>query len=273
MDAIPWSIHAIPWSIHAIPWNIHATHFSKAERLTIPWGPIINAIAVAAGGTLGLFLGRVVSERMRTLVFQLFGLCLTGIALNMILKSLDSIILIILACALGAVTGEILKLSDRLDSMGDWLKKVVKSSHPHFTEGLVTSSVLVCAGAMSIVGAIEEGVERDRTTVFTKSMIDFFAVIILASRSGAGVIFCSITVLVYQGTLTMLAGTLQPFISPGILQMLTGTGGVLVLGIAFNMIGLKTPVNISSSLPALAYAVVLPWAAGLVRPLWSGLFS
>jgi uncharacterized membrane protein YqgA involved in biofilm formation len=225
--------------------------------LIIPWGPIINAITVAIGATIGLFLGGIIPERMRVLVFQLFGLCLVAIALSMIAKS-DSIILVILACALGAVSGELLKLSERLDRLGDYLKKTVTSKNPHFTEGLVTSSLLVCVGAMSIVGSFEEGLGKGRTTVFTKSMIDFFGVMILASRFGSGVIFCALTVLIYQGTLTILAADISPYVTQGIESTLTGTGGILVLGIAFNLIGLRTPVNISSSLPALIWAIILP---------------
>lgn len=225
--------------------------------MIVPWGPIINAAAVAVGATIGLYLGGLIPERVRTLVFQLFGLCLVGIALDMAMGGGD-FILVVLSCALGALTGELLKLPERLDALGDWLKRLIGSNNPDFTEGLVTSSLLVCVGAMSIVGAFEEGLGKGRTTVLTKTMIDFFAVMILASRSGSGVIFCFVPVLVYQGALTMLAAYLKPFVTPEIEATLTSTGGVLVLGIAFNMIGLKTPVNISCALPALVWAVILP---------------
>jgi uncharacterized membrane protein YqgA involved in biofilm formation len=222
----------------------------------IPWGPIINASAVCVGAFLGLFLGGFISDRMHTLVFQLFGLCLVYISLGMISADAN-IILVLLACVLGAVTGELLKLKERLDSLGDALKERIRSRNPRFTEGLVTSSVLVCVGAMSIIGSFEEGLGQGRTTVLTKTLIDFFAVMILSSRMGAGVIFSSVCILVYQGVLTLLAAFLQPYMTPGIETTLTATGGILVMGIAVNMIGIKPPVSISSSIPALLWAVVL----------------
>jgi uncharacterized membrane protein YqgA involved in biofilm formation len=224
--------------------------------LVIPWGPIINSVAVAVGASIGIFLGSLIPERMRTLLFQLFGLCLVVIAVDMSLGK-GSAILVILSCALGALTGELLNVSGRLDSLGNYLKGAIKSANPDFTEGLVNSSILVCVGAMSIVGAFEEGLGNGRNIVFTKSTIDFFAVIILASRFGSGVIFCSVPVLLYQGTLTVLAIYLQPFVTPAIEATLTGTGGILILGIAFNMIGIKVPVNIANAIPSLVWAVIL----------------
>ncbi|MDR2198766.1 MAG: DUF554 domain-containing protein [Deltaproteobacteria bacterium] len=225
--------------------------------MIIPWGAIINAAAVAAGAVIGLFFGNLAPERTRNLVFQLFGLCLVGIALNMVLSG-GSFITVILSCALGAGTGELLKLSERLDSLGGILKRAVKSKNPEFTEGLVNSSLLVCVGAMSIIGSFEEGLGEGRTTVFTKSVIDFFAVMILASRSGSGVVFSAIAVLFYQGGLTMLAAFLKPWVTLETQAALTGAGGVLVLGIAMNMIGIPKPVNLKNSVPALLWALILP---------------
>ncbi|MDR2611574.1 MAG: DUF554 domain-containing protein [Deltaproteobacteria bacterium] len=224
--------------------------------MTVPWGAIINAVTVCVGATLGLFLGGFISDRMHTLVFQLFGLCLVAIGLSMMAEDAN-IILVLLSCVLGAVTGELMRLKERLDSLGDALKARIRSRNPAFTEGLVTSSVLVCVGAMSIVGSFEEGLGMGRTTILTKTLIDFFAMMILASRMGAGVIFSSVTILIYQGLLTVLASLIQPYMTPGVESVLFATGGVLVLGIAVNMIGIKPPVSISSAIPALAWAVIL----------------
>jgi uncharacterized membrane protein YqgA involved in biofilm formation len=224
--------------------------------VTVPWGAIVNAAAVVAGGSLGLFLGGHISDRIHALVFQLFGLCLLAIGLDMAGQGAN-VILVLLSCVLGAVTGELLRLAERLDSLGDALKARMRSRNPRFTEGLVTSSVLVCVGAMSIVGSFEEGLGQGRTTVLTKTLIDFFAVMILSSRLGAGVVFSGAFVLAYQGGLTLLASSLQPLMTPGIESTLTATGGILVMGISANMIGVKPPISISSSIPALLWAVIL----------------
>jgi uncharacterized membrane protein YqgA involved in biofilm formation len=235
--------------------NLNKSNLADKIIVTIPWGAIINSLTIVIGAILGLFLGSLISDRVRVLVFQLFGLCLVAISLKMINQG--NIILVLLSCVLGAITGELLKLSERLDHLGDTLKNIIKSKNPRFTEGLIESSVLVCVGAMSIIGSFEEGLGKGRTTVLTKTLIDFFSVMILASRLGSGVILASISVLVYQGALTTLASILHPYFSPGIEACLTGTGGVIVLGIAVNMIGLKPPISISSTLPALIWAIIL----------------
>ncbi|MDR2301359.1 MAG: DUF554 domain-containing protein, partial [Deltaproteobacteria bacterium] len=153
---------------------------------------------------------------------------------------------------------ELLRLSERLDSLGDYLKSKIKSNNPNFTEGLVTSSVLVCVGAMAIVGSFEEGLGQGRVTVYTKTLIDFFSVAVLASRLGSGVLLSSVPLLIYQGLLTMAAGALQPVLAGPITDCLSATGGLMVMGIGVNMIGLKPPIPISSILPALVLALIVP---------------
>jgi uncharacterized membrane protein YqgA involved in biofilm formation len=154
--------------------------------------------------------------------------------------------------------GEALRLGARLEGLGDRLKSAVGSQNPLFTEGLVSSSIMVCVGAMAIVGSFEEGLGHGRTTIYTKTLIDFFAVAVLASRMGAGVVFSAVPLLVYQGLMTMAAGALQPVLSGSIEQCLSAAGGIMVMGIGVNMLGLRPPVPISSVLPALVLAVILP---------------
>ncbi|MDR1085173.1 MAG: DUF554 domain-containing protein [Deltaproteobacteria bacterium] len=225
--------------------------------MIFPWGAVINAAVIAAGASVGLFIGDRLPERIRSLVFQLFGLCLLVIGLKMALDS-QNFIPVILAAVLGAVAGELLKLGEILENLADRLKSKVKSKNPLFTDGLINASVMVCVGAMAIVGSFEEGLGRGRTTVFTKTLIDFFSTLILASRAGSGVIFSSVAVLIYQGGLIVLATVLAPLLSPAMENCLQSTGGLLVMAIGVNMLGFKPAINISSTLPALIFAVWLP---------------
>jgi uncharacterized membrane protein YqgA involved in biofilm formation len=225
--------------------------------VVIPWGSLVNAGAIVVGGTMGLCLGGLIPERVRRVVFQLFGLFLVPISLGMIGKS-PNLILAMMCAILGGGLGEALRLGQRLEGLGDRLKRALGSKNPHFTDGLISSSIMVCVGAMAIVGSLEEGLGQGRTTVYTKTLIDFFAVAVLASRLGAGVILSSVPLLVYQGLVTMAAGALQPFLTGPIEACLSATGGIMVMGIGVNMLGLRPPVPISSVLPALALALVLP---------------
>ncbi|MDR0354797.1 MAG: DUF554 domain-containing protein, partial [Deltaproteobacteria bacterium] len=222
--------------------------------MVVPWGAIVNSGAVLVGGVLGLGLGGLIPERVRVVIFQLFGLFLVPISLGMIQKS-PNLILAMICVILGGAMGEALRLGARLEGLGDRLKSALGSQNPLFTEGLVSSSIMVCVGAMAIVGSFEEGLGHGRTTIYTKTLIDFFAVAVLASRMGAGVVFSAIPLLVYQGLMTMAAGALQPVLSGPIEQCLSAAGGIMVMGIGVNMLGLRPPVPISSVLPALVLAV------------------
>jgi uncharacterized membrane protein YqgA involved in biofilm formation len=221
----------------------------------------VNSAACLGGALLGLALGRFIPERVRQVVFQLFGLLLVPIALSMVGRDAD-MILTLLCVVLGGGLGEALRLGQRLESLGDRLKSALGSGNSRFSDGLVSSTIMVCAGAMAIVGAFEEGLGLGRTTILTKSLIDFFAVAIVAARMGSGAAWCALPVLVYQGSLTMAAGALQPMMTPAIEGCVSATGGILILGIGVNMMGLKPPIPISSVWPAMVLAVILPAVFG-----------
>jgi uncharacterized membrane protein YqgA involved in biofilm formation len=218
---------------------------------------MINALAVFVGGTIGLCLGSLIAERVRVVIFQLFGLFLVPISLGMIQKS-PNLILAMMCAIIGGAIGETLHLGEKLEGLADHLKRALGSKNPLFTDGFVSSSIMVCVGAMAIVGSFEEGLGHGRTTVYTKTLIDFFAVAVLASRMGSGVILSAVPLLIYQGLLTMASGALQPILSGSIEECLSATGGIMVMGIGVNMLGLKPPVPISSVLPALILAIILP---------------
>jgi uncharacterized membrane protein YqgA involved in biofilm formation len=225
--------------------------------MVFPLGALINALVIVAGASVGVFVGDRLPKRSRALVFQLFGLCLLAIGLKMAIYSQD-IVLIIIAAALGAAAGEFLQLSLRLEYWAEGLKARLKSKNPLFTKGLVNGSVMVCAGAMAIVGSFEEGLGQGRTTVYTKTTIDFFACLILASRCGAGVIFAGLAALIYQGSLTLLTAALVPLMSPLMENCLQSVGGVLIMAIGLNMLGLRPAIDVTNSLPAVLFAALLP---------------
>jgi uncharacterized membrane protein YqgA involved in biofilm formation len=224
--------------------------------MIIPWGSIFNCAVILVGGLIGLGLGDLIPKRVSLIVFQLFGLLLMPIGLGMLQKS-PNLIPVLLSVILGGALGEGLQLGQWLENLGNKLKKVLKSKNPQFTNGLISSSIMVCVGAMAIVGSFEEGLGQGRTTVYTKSLIDFFTIIILASRQGLGVVLCAAPVLIYQGALTMTAAALAPLLTGPMVECLSATGGVMVMGIGVNMIGLKPPINISSVLPAIIFSIII----------------
>ncbi len=223
--------------------------------MVIPIGAMVNAAAVIVGGCLGLAAGSVIGDKMRQSLFQTLGLCTIFIGLNMALSAADPIALI-LSCVLGTVAGELTNLAERLNSLGDKLKRALKSDNDKFTEGLVTASLITCVGAMSIVGSFEEGLGGSRTTIYSKSVLDFCSCMMLASVYGSGVVASALPLFLFQGSLTVLAGFLEPYMTEAIKTSLVSTGGVLILGIGTNLLGVKA-VSISNLLPALVFAVIL----------------
>lgn len=225
--------------------------------MVIPVGSLVNAGAVALGGCLGLVAGRLIGEKLRDSLFQVLGLCTILIGLKMALGT-DRQMAVILSCVLGVIVGEICRLSERLAQGGELVKKLLKSRNEKFTDGLVSASIIVCVGAMGLVGSLEEGLGGSPATLLSKSIMDFIVAMMLASIYGSGVVAASVPLLIYQGGLTLLAGFLAPYLTESIKDVLISTGGLLILGIGLNLVGIKAikGISIENLLPALVFAVV-----------------
>ncbi|MDR2945184.1 MAG: DUF554 domain-containing protein [Candidatus Adiutrix sp.] len=221
----------------------------------MPIGSIVNAGAAAAGALLGLWVGGILSEKLRDSLFQVLGLCVLLIGLKMAWAAQD-LLPVIFSCVLGIVTGEALNLTDRLTRGGEAVKRLLRSKNEKFTEGLVTSSLIICIGAMGLVGCLEEGLGGSRATLYSKSILDFCITMMLAAAYGSGVVASAVPLLIYQGALTLLAGVAAPYLTEGLRATLISTGGLMIVGIGTNLIGVK-PIAISNLLPALVYAVIL----------------
>ncbi len=223
--------------------------------MSIPWGSLINALAIVSGGAAGLLFGSRLPERFRHIVFQALGLCVLVIGLKMAFVT-ENAVLVILGLVAGTLAGEFFLIEKALMRLGDRVKTAFRSSNPRFTEGMVNASVLFCIGAMGILGSFEEGLRQDRTLIFSKAIIDGFAALAFASAYGAGVLFSAIPVLVYQGMLVIFASSLQPWLGPSVMAELTAAGGILVTGIGLNLLEC-TRLPLSNMLPALPVVVLL----------------
>ncbi|OIQ50460.1 putative membrane protein YdfK [Pseudodesulfovibrio hydrargyri] len=221
----------------------------------LPVGSIVNACAIIGGSLIGCFLQSRFPDRIRTIVFQGLGLCVLLIGVQMALK-VENILIVIFAVLLGGITGEWLRLNTLLDRLGNRFKKLVRSKNATFTDGLVTTSLLFCIGAMAIVGSLEEGIHGDATIIYTKSILDGFAAIAFAATYGTGVIFSFIPVLLYQGSITLGASFFQQYFSDLMIAQITGCGGLLIVGIAINLLEL-TEIRLANLLPSLVYVILL----------------
>lgn len=218
---------------------------------------IVNAAVVILGGLLGLLLGGRLREAHTQTIVKGLGICTVVIGITSAIAT-SNILIVILCLVLGTIVGEALKIEHRLDSLGDWLKsKVSKNGGGRFTEGFVTASLLFCVGSMSIMGSFDAGLRGDYNTIFAKSALDGVMAVTFAATMGVGVLFSSGTVLIYQGALTLLAGFVEPYLSPEVIVEMSAVGGVMIIGTGMNILGLtKDRIKVGNMLPAIVLPVI-----------------
>ncbi|MDR2893113.1 MAG: DUF554 domain-containing protein [Deltaproteobacteria bacterium] len=223
--------------------------------MIIPVGTLINSGLIVAGSLLGMTLGNRLSPGIRIILFQGIGLCSVVIGLQMAFEA-PNIIIVIFSMVIGGVLGELLALEKMLERLGAKLQAVTRSSSASFTQGFVTATMLFCIGTMAILGPLDEGLSGDRSILMTKSIMDGCAAMAFAAALGVGVLFSALPVLIIQGLITIFAVYLQSFITPEIILYIKGAGGILILGIALNVLELAK-IRVTNLLPALIFVVLL----------------
>jgi hypothetical protein len=219
-------------------------------------GTIVNTGAILAGSIIGISAGKFLPERIKTIAMQALGLSVALIGLKMALSGKEPIVAI--GCVLlGAITGEVIKIEQAVERIGEWLKARFRSDSSTFVQGFVSASILYLTGAMMIVGSIQDGTAGDASTLYIKSLLDGVASVALSSTLGIGVAFSALSVLLVQGSITLLSSKLLFMQNPAVLDAVTAAGGLLILGIGTNLLEL-TKIRIGNFLPALLYAIL--WA-------------
>lgn len=228
-------------------------------------GTVVNVAAIAGGSLLGLLVGRGIKEKYQETVIYGLALCVIVLGIQMALQG-QHILLTIISLVVGSILGEALSIEEKLEQVGTLLAEKFQKSRKKgdagtdaFVEGFLNASLLYCVGAMAIVGSIQDGLSGDPTTLYTKALIDGLSGIIYASNFGVGVLFSALSVGVYQGILTALAGFLGPWMSQLVVQEVAACGGLMILGIGINMTKLLK-IRVGNMLPGLLVAGV---AAGI----------
>lgn len=220
-------------------------------------GTLVNTAAVVLGGLIGILLKKRMPDRVTTIYFQAIGLFTLAIGASMAV-SMEKILIIVSSLAIGSLLGEWWDLEKGVERLSDYLKDRFRIGSEKFSEGLVTSFLLFCVGSMTILGAIQEGTGGSPDLLFTKSTMDFFSAILLASAMGAGVIFSSVPLFIFQATITLLARYAAHFFSDDIILGITNVGGILLIGLGINILGIKK-LRIMNMLPSLIIVVLLIW--------------
>ena len=230
-------------------------------------GTLINVAAVLAGTALGVAVGGRLPPGLQQRVLAGLGLVTGVIGIDLALAWRETSALYVLgAILLGGLVGEAFDVEGRLARLGDRLQARVHRDGAHSTvsEAFFTASLLFCVGPLTVIGSFEDGLNGNLEPLATKSLLDGFASIALASTLGFGVAFAAITVLIVQGALTLGAGLFDDLLKGEALTAMTSTGGVLIIGISLKLLDLKN-VKVGNFLPALALAPLLVGLVSLLR--------
>jgi uncharacterized protein len=237
------------------------------------FGTLINSVGIVAGGIVGLFAGNFFKTEQQESLNKACGVSVLFIAIAGAMEGMLSVegtnlnsgksMLVALCLALGTIIGELLGIERWFERFGEWLKKKTGSGGDNkFVNAFVTASLTVSIGAMAIVGAIQDGILADPSTLILKTVLDTVIIAVMASSMGKGAIFSAIPVFVFEGAVTILAKLVSPIMTDTALAYLSLIGSILIFCIGINLVWGKK-LNVANMLPAVILAVAaayLPWS-------------
>ena len=220
-------------------------------------GFLVNTGSVLIGSSAGLLTGTKLKEKYKSIILTSLGLITIIIGVRMAIKT-ENILIVVVSLVIGGIFGQLLEIEEKLEKIAEYFKKRVGSSRQDFVLGFITASLLFCVGPMTIVGSFEDGLYNRGELIYIKSLMDGFASVALSAALGAGVIFSALVVLIYQGALTLMARYFQAALSDAVVTEMSAAGGVMVIGIAINLLGLSK-IKVGNLLLALPLAAVITW--------------
>ena len=230
-------------------------------------GTIVNTAAVVLGGVLGMLMKNGIAKRFEKILMQGLGLSTVFIGISGVLKhmlvmdggsiSVQGTMLLIFSLVIGCLLGEWINLEAKMEIIGEKIKNLVRIKNDNrFVDGFVTTSLIICVGAMAIVGAMEDGLTGDSSTLIAKSLLDFVLVAVMTAAYGVGSAFSAIPIFVYQGAITLIAALFGTVISDGLIAELSFVGNALIFCVGVNLVREKT-FRVANMLPALLIPVIV----------------
>lgn len=223
-------------------------------------GTIVNCGTILVGGTVGMLLKKGMPERFRKLIFDaaataVFLIGIAGVMENGLAAGADGslssqyMLVMLLSLVLGAVVGELIRIDRGFDWAAEKIKSIFPKTEGSVGEGFASSTILFCAGAMAIIGAIQDGVMGDPGLLFTKAVLDSISALIFSSIYGVGVLLSAGSVLIYQGLLTLLAAAIAPYLGDVVVSQMSLVGSAVLMLLAFDMWGIRK-FNVANLIPA-----------------------
>ena len=218
-------------------------------------GTIVNTLAIIAGAMIGVIAKKAIPQRMGDLVMSAIPIVVMVLGVQFGIAS-SNILIVIVSLVVGGIIGEWIDIDRRLDDFGVRIQSRMKGGDSNFSAAFVSTTLIYCVGSMAILGSIESGINGNHTILYTKSLMDGISAIFFASTLGAGVIFSGISVFIYQGILTVLAGYIGPYLSPEVVTEMSASGGILLIALSFTILGIKK-IKVANLLPARFLPVIL----------------
>lgn len=218
-------------------------------------GTLVNTFAIATGAIVGVMMGRLIPKRFNDITMQGIGLAVLLIGLQMALQS-QQVLLLIFSLVIGGIVGELLRLEEKLLSLGKKIERSVGGGQSIIAQAFVYSTIFYCVGAMAVTGSLESGLMGRHQILYAKSALDGISAVIFASTMGVGVAFSALPVLFYQGSIVLLARWASLFLNETIIIEISAVGGLLIVGIGLNLLQIKF-LKIGNLLPALLFNALL----------------
>lgn len=229
-------------------------------------GTIVNFAAVIIAALLGMLFKSGIKEKYQNMIMAALGLSTMFIGASGTLGEMFTVsdgklstqgtMLLFLSLVIGGLLGELIGIEDRLEHLGEWIKKKVKAENDHkFVDGFVDATLVICIGAMAIMGSLQDGLTGSHETLFVKSALDFFFVMIMASSMGIGTMFSAFPLGIYQGGITLAAGLIAPYMSDALVSNLSLVGSIMIFCIGVNFIFGKK-FKVGNLLPSLIGPIV-----------------
>lgn len=223
-------------------------------------GTFLNIATVILGGIIGLVFGARIPEKLKETVIAGMGLFTASMGIQMFLKT-ENPLIVLGSLLIGTLLGEWLRIEDGLHNLGKILEqrfsKEGDDGSNKFVRGFLTASLLFCVGPMTILGSIQNGLTGDYNLLAVKSVLDGFASLAFTSTLGVGVMFSTIIILVYQGGISLLAAQLNAIVTPSMMNELTATGGVILIGLAISSLLEIKKIRVGNMLPGLLVAPLI----------------
>ena len=217
-------------------------------------GTIANAFAIIAGGILGLLFKNAIPEKISEALLKATGLAVIAIGINLMLAG-ENFTLLIISLVIGTIIGEAINIEGKLDKFGAFIESKMKNKESNVALGFVTCTLVYCVGSMAIVGSIQSGLTGNHEILFSKAVLDGITAVTFAATMGAGVVLSGISVLVYQGAITMLASLMQSLLGTVVVNEMTAIGGVIIMGIGLNFL-IANRMRVGNLLPSIFIPII-----------------